>query len=173
MERQLLRLLNRFWRNGVEIVFYGAVGPFCAIKSRFKLWRNFMSDFPSSPLPCPNPPLNAVHDFVTRLFPDNSGSWSVSEMMRVVEPLYCHPDDVKINRDGFYDAIDRLTRRKEEFPSADAIECIPARGGYRYPPRSCRLIVREMIRGRLPKDFRQKSHDSPPIAPDAAPTAIE
>ncbi|RYX84183.1 hypothetical protein EON83_10835 [bacterium] len=109
----------------------------------------------------PTPSLNPVHEFVCGVFPDDSGSWTIAEMVRISESLYCSPhEDVKITRSKFYDAVDRLNERSTQFEQADKITVIPSRDGYRYPATSCRLILREVIRGQLPKS-RQSPDQKP------------
>ncbi|RYG53832.1 hypothetical protein EON80_32320 [bacterium] len=108
---------------------------------------------PKASLPTPDPStpsLNSVHEFVRGVFPDDSGTWTMTEMVRVAEDLYNASGDLSITRTKFYDAVERLSTRSTQFEDADKITVIPSKDGYRYPAASCRLILREVIKGRLP-----------------------
>ncbi|HEY0075923.1 MAG TPA: hypothetical protein VGB77_17605 [Abditibacteriaceae bacterium] len=102
-----------------------------------------------------SPTLNAIHDFVTRMFPDESGQWTVTEMVAATKLQYNADGDLRINVSQFRSAIRALRRRKSEFAKAETIEEIPCPDATRYPPASCRLILRTVIRGRLPKNLSQ------------------
>lgn len=102
-----------------------------------------------------NLPLNAVHEFVLRMFPDGRELWTVAEILSACSRAYDTPGDLTWNTGKIRNAINALRARREEFPDCEFRE-LTATSGYRYPPESCRLIVREVINGRLPKNFQPK-----------------
>lgn len=106
-------------------------------------------------MPDPSKTLNLIHDFALRMFPDDSGQWTVAEMVAETNRQYSSPEDCQFGEHQFRNAIRGLRQRKTEFPNADSIEEIPCAGGTRYPPISARLILRTVIRGRLPKKLTQ------------------
>lgn len=102
--------------------------------------------------------LNLIHAFALQMFPDDSGEWTVSEIVIATQRQYNAPDDVQFNEQQFRHAVRGLRQRKEKFPTAASIEEIPCQDAARYPPASARLILRTVIRGRLPNNFIQNQH---------------
>ncbi len=76
-------------------------------------------------------------------------------MVAATQKQYEAPDDLQITEPQFRNAIRSLRERTTKFPLADSIDEIPCSDATRYPPASARLILRTVIRGRLPKNLAQ------------------
>lgn len=112
-------------------------------------------------------PLNAVHEFVLRMFPDGRELWTVTEILCAAQREYEAAEDLSWNTGKIWRAITVLRARRGEFPDFEFRE-FTSSSGYRYPPDSCRLIVREVINGRLPKNFQPKRDENGIKTPNEA-----
>lgn len=94
------------------------------------------------------------------MFPDGREIWTVAEILTTARQVYSDPDDLPWNSAKIYRAVVVLRQRCIDFPNLPPFEELPSSQGYRYPPASCRLIVREVINGTLPKKFQSLQGES-------------